>query len=60
MTLTDHLLHYARDQLAVLPGWTGQHYVERCLTLWAAEYGSGVAEQVRQALGASLSRHGRP
>lgn len=58
--IVEELLRFARDQLAVQPNWHGQHYVQRCLNLWAKEYGSGVAEQVRLALGDSLNPHGQP
>jgi hypothetical protein len=57
-TIVEHLTHFAKDQLAVLPGWTGQHYVEKCLALWAQEYGLNAAQEVRRALGASLTRRG--
>lgn len=50
MNIVDELVRFSADSLRVFGPELGRQYVDRCLTLWSASYGDGVAAQVRSKL----------
>ena len=55
MSIEEHLIDFAKDQLGVMKGWEGRHYIRRCLVIWQETYGKETADKVRASLNDSSS-----
>ena len=50
MSIEEHLIAFAKDQLSVMKGWEGRAYIRRCLLRWEETYGKVTADRVRASL----------